>query len=176
MEHLAKVKERLNSLTELHDLVGALRSMTATQAKEAQQAFSGTESYARVIEHAIAAAAQLAGPAGAEAFGAAGDGRPVLIEPLRLGAEALGQAANPAGLAGARALATVALVAPGAEDALGPLRAVLGGEGVVAAASAWDGRCVARFAAGDALPLKRAVARALTALRGGEDLPRVWQI
>ena len=79
MEHLAKVKERLNSLTELHDLVGALRSMTATQAKEAQQAFAGTESYARVIEHAIAAAAQLAGPAGAEAFGAAGDGRPVLI-------------------------------------------------------------------------------------------------
>jgi len=104
------------------------------------------------------------------------DGRPVLIEPLRLGAEALGQAANPAGLAGARALATVALVAPGAEDALRPLRAALGGEGVVSAASAWDGRCVARFAAGDALPLKQAVARALTALRGGEDLPRVWQI
>jgi urease accessory protein len=104
------------------------------------------------------------------------DGRPVLIEPLRLGAAALGQAGNPAGLAGARALATVALVAPGAEDALGPLRAALGGEGVVSAASAWDGRCVARFAAADALPLKQAVARALTALRGGAALPRVWQI
>lgn len=79
MEHLAKVKERLNSLTELHDLVGALRSMTATQAKEAQQAFSGTESYARVIEHAISAAAQLAGRDSLEGPAAEGDGHPVLI-------------------------------------------------------------------------------------------------
>ncbi|WP_212525913.1 F0F1 ATP synthase subunit gamma [Actibacterium sp. MT2.3-13A] len=79
MEHLAKVQARLTSLTELHDLVGALRSMTANQAKEAQQAFDGTESYARAIEHAIAGAAQLAGQGGRAAFGTPGTGRPVLI-------------------------------------------------------------------------------------------------
>jgi len=79
MEHLAKVKARLTSLTELHDLVGALRSMTATQAKEAQRAISGTQSYARVIEHAIAGAAQLAGGEKPDLPGASGGGRGVLI-------------------------------------------------------------------------------------------------
>lgn len=76
MEHLAKVKARLTSLTELHDLVGALRSMTASQAKEAQRAISGTEGYARVVEHAIAAAAQLAS---GDRPDPPGGGRPVLI-------------------------------------------------------------------------------------------------
>lgn len=62
MEHLSKIRARLHSLSELHDLVGAMRSMTATHAKEAQQAFAGTESYARLIEQAIAGAARLLAP------------------------------------------------------------------------------------------------------------------
>jgi len=103
------------------------------------------------------------------------EGRPVLIEPLRLTDAALGD--RPALLAGARALATVALVAPGAEDATGAVRAAIDGlpDGVVAAASGWDGKCVVRLRAVDGWPLRRALARLLSVLRGGAALPRVWQ-
>ena len=102
-------------------------------------------------------------------------GRPVLIEPLRLSDAALGD--RPALLAGARALATVALVAPGAEDAVGPVRAAIAGlpDGVAAAASGWDGKCVVRLRAADGWPLRRALVRLLAVLRGGAALPRVWQ-
>lgn len=100
------------------------------------------------------------------------DGAPVLIEPLHLTPATLAQAANPAGLAGNRAFATVVFIAPGAEDALGPARGVLGDAGAV---SAWDGKCVARLQAADAYPLKRALAPLLETLRGAA-LPRVWQL
>lgn len=104
------------------------------------------------------------------------EGRPVLIEPLRLCEAVLGD--RPALLAGARAVATVALVAPGAEDALGPVREAIAGFGpeVAAAASGWDGKCVVRLRATEGWPLRRAVARLLGALRGGAALPRVWQV
>ncbi|MDE3078626.1 MAG: urease accessory protein UreD [Paracoccaceae bacterium] len=106
------------------------------------------------------------------------DGRPVFVEPLRVTTPTL--SAGPAALAladgrAARAFATVALIAPGAEDALGPVRAALSDIGVEAAASAWNGRAVARLMAADAAPLKRALARILDTLRGS-PLPRVWQI
>ncbi|MGC8202841.1 urease accessory protein UreD [Aliiroseovarius sp. PTFE2010] len=104
------------------------------------------------------------------------DGAPVLIEPLALGARALARRASGAVLGGARAVTTVALVAPGAQDALGPARQVLDGlDGVQAAASAWDGKLVIRAMAGDGWPLRRALAAILTQLRGA-DLPRVWQL
>ena len=81
-----------------------------------------------------------------------------------------------AGLGDAVAVATLALFAPDAEDRLGALRAVLPSDGVVrAAASAWDGRVVARFMAPAAWPLRQAVARAVATVTGGV-LPRVWQI
>lgn len=102
------------------------------------------------------------------------DGVPVLVEPVALDADAL--APRPALLDGARALATVVLVADGAEDALGPVRAALGAPGVRAAASAWDGRCLVRMTAQDGLPLRRAVARVLSVMRRGAPLPRVWQL
>jgi urease accessory protein len=99
-------------------------------------------------------------------------GIPQLVDAVRLGDAGL--LTGPAGLNGARAVAMLALVAPGAEDALGPLRAALAGaEGVAAAASAWDGRCVARLMAADGWPLRRALGRALGVLRG-RPLPRVW--
>ena len=85
-------------------------------------------------------------------------GRPVLIEPLHLVAQAL--TAGPAVLGGARAFATLALVAPGAMDAVG--------------ASGFDGKLVIRLMAGDGWPLKRQIMRLLRALRPG-PLPRVWQ-
>jgi urease accessory protein len=73
-------------------------------------------------------------------------------------------------LSGARAMATVALVAPGAEEALGPVRQVLGPG---AAASGWNGKCVVRVLAPGARELRRAVAAVLAVLRPG-GLPRVW--
>jgi urease accessory protein len=104
------------------------------------------------------------------------DGVPVLIEPLRLGADALARRGNAAILGPATAFATVALVAPGAEDALGPVRAALAGldAGVEAAASGWDGKCILRAVARDAFALRRLVACVLNTLRPG-PLPRVWQ-
>jgi len=99
-------------------------------------------------------------------------GRLALCEPVRFETAALGERAALA--AGMRALATVVLMAPGAEDALAPVRAVLPGQG--AAASAWDGRCVVRIMAADALPMKRAVAAVLAVMRRGAPLPRVWQV
>jgi urease accessory protein len=101
------------------------------------------------------------------------DGAPVLIEPLRLTSEVLARR-SPATLGVARAMATVILAGPGAEDALGPVRAALAEPGTEAAASAWDGRLVVRAMAEDGWPLRRLVARVLTILRGG-PLPRVWQ-
>jgi urease accessory protein len=111
------------------------------------------------------------------------NGQPCLIDALHLDDAALdgGDArAHPALWGGARAAATLALVAPGAEAALGAVRAALaahdGHDGIEAAASGWDGRCLVRVLGPDALPLKRAVAAALGVMRAGRALPRVWQI
>ncbi len=98
------------------------------------------------------------------------DNIPVLAEPLRLTDATLARAAGPAVLQGARAMATVALVAPGAEDAVAALRAVLP---EMAGASGWDGKCVARILAPGAREVRQAVAAALTVLHN-RPLPRVW--
>ncbi|MFD1912659.1 urease accessory protein UreD [Halodurantibacterium flavum] len=101
-------------------------------------------------------------------------GRPVLLEPFSLQDAALGHSAT---TGEARAMATVALITQGAEDALIPVRSALAAQAEVdAAASAWDGKCVLRLMAADALPLKRAVAAVMLVLRAGRPLPRVWQI
>ena len=99
-------------------------------------------------------------------------GQPVFLEPLRLTPQTL--TAGPAALGTFRAFATIALIAPGAEDMLDPVRRALP-EGMMAAASAWDGKCVVRLMAADAMPLKATMARILNAIRG-KPLPRVWQI
>ncbi|MBC2836590.1 urease accessory protein UreD [Paragemmobacter straminiformis] len=101
-------------------------------------------------------------------------GRPLHVEPLALDAAALG--AGAATLGAARAFVSVVMVAPDAGDLLGPLRAVLDGDGVAAAASAYDGRLTLRMMAADGWPLRRQIARALSVLRRGAALPRVWQI
>lgn len=102
------------------------------------------------------------------------EGRPVLVEPLAFDDADL-SAKGAAGLDGARALATLALFAEGAEDALGPVRAQLAEDGVRAHASAWDGKLIVRAMAADAQPLRRLVARIATHLGRG-PLPRVWQL
>jgi len=99
-------------------------------------------------------------------------GRSVHLEPLALDPARIGPQA--AGLAGARAVSTVVMVAQGAEDAIGPARAALTEPGVTAAASGWDGRLVVRLMAPDGWPLRRQLVRLLAALRQS-PLPRVWQ-
>ena len=101
------------------------------------------------------------------------DGRPVLVEPLRLGSAALG--AGVGVLQGARAFASLALVGQGAEAALGPVRAVLDEPGVNAGASGFDGKLTVRLMAADGWPLRRQLLRLLAVLREG-PVPRVWQM
>ncbi len=100
--------------------------------------------------------------------------RPVLVEPLMLNAAALqaGAAVLPEG---ARAFASLALVAPGAEDALAPMRAALDEPGVAGGASGFDGKLTLRLIAADGWPLRRQILRLLQILRRA-PAPRVWQI
>ena len=100
-------------------------------------------------------------------------GAPLHLEPFALDAARLGP--GPAGLDGARAFASLVLVAQGAEDALSPLRATLGMPGVRAAASGFDGRLTVRLMAQDGWPLRQQVIAILNQLRPGA-LPRVWQM
>ena len=79
--------------------------------------------------------------------------------------------AHPANLGGARAFATLVFAAPGCADALDPVRDALGPDG---AASAWDGRLVARVVHRDAQALRRALIRVIVCLRR-TPMPRVWQ-
>jgi urease accessory protein len=100
-------------------------------------------------------------------------GRPVLVEPLHLGTGAL--TAGPGVLNGARAFATLALVAQGAGDAVARVRRVLDEPGVAGGASGLDGRLIVRLMAGDGWPLRRQFLRILAVLRPG-PCPRVWQL
>lgn len=100
-------------------------------------------------------------------------GRLLWLEPLHLCPDAFDGLAT---LRGARALASVALIRPGAGDLLSPLRAVLTESGVAAAASALPDRLMLRMMAADGWPLRRQLARALAVLRQGAPLPRVWQM
>ena len=75
---------------------------------------------------------------------------------------------------GARAVATLILAAPGAQDALASVRAELDEPGVTGAASALDGRLVLRCLAPDAWPLRRQMLRLIERLSPGAT-PRCWQ-
>ncbi|MBN2629710.1 MAG: urease accessory protein UreD [Rhodobacteraceae bacterium] len=101
-------------------------------------------------------------------------GCPVMVEPLRLTDGAL--LTGVAGLAGARAFASVAMLGQGVADLLEPLRRVLDEPGVVGAASAPDGRLMLRLMAADGWPMRRQITRCLAVLRRGAALPRVWQM
>lgn len=101
------------------------------------------------------------------------EGQPVFVEPLRMDSAALG--AGAAVFAGHRAMATLALIAQGAEDALSRVRDVLDEPGVSAGASALDGKLIVRLMAADGWPLRRQTIRILDILRPG-PLPRIWQI
>ncbi|MCR5879483.1 urease accessory protein UreD [Phenylobacterium sp. J367] len=96
----------------------------------------------------------------------------VFADDLRLEGAVAATAARAPLLAGARAFATLLLVAEDAGRFLEPARAALGELG---GASVFDGKLVARVAAPDGLTLRRALIPTLEALRGGAPLPRVWR-
>ncbi len=97
---------------------------------------------------------------------------PLHLEVLRLDQARIKFSA--AGLADARAFATVVLIDPDAAGALPALRATLTHDAVRAAASSLPGRLVIRLMARDGWPLRRQLAEILTCLRR-TPLPRVWQ-
>jgi urease accessory protein len=103
-------------------------------------------------------------------------GRLVYADALRFEGDLARVFAGRATLAGARALATLVLAAPDAGDRLEPARRLLRStEGVEAAASAWNGLLVLRFAAAEGARLRAALVPFLQAFRG-TALPRVWSL
>ncbi|MEM9247313.1 MAG: urease accessory protein UreD [Pseudomonadota bacterium] len=108
------------------------------------------------------------------------DGRPVVLDAVSLSSDTLADRFARAGLADARAVATLGLVAQGAEDAATALRAVALPDGVRCGISGWDGRCLVRLMAEDGWPLRVAMAAIVRHLgtRNGNAgaVPRVWQI
>lgn len=102
-------------------------------------------------------------------------GAPVWVDPFAISQKVLDGSESAVTLAGARAFATIALIEQGAEDAAERFRSVIESfDGVVAAVSGWNGKCIIRMRATDAWPLRRAVAQVLKIARQG-SLPRVWQ-
>jgi urease accessory protein len=76
---------------------------------------------------------------------------------------------------GLAAVALLVLAAADAESRLGVLRELLAGATALAAASAWNGLLVARFAARDSAALRDDLLPALALLRDGRPPPRVWR-
>ncbi|MCA8882377.1 MAG: urease accessory protein UreD [Rhodobacteraceae bacterium] len=105
------------------------------------------------------------------------EGRPVLIDPLKIGPPMLDRRGDPAILGGAVAFGWLALVAPDALDRLGAVRQRIAeaADTVQAAASAWDGKLVLRALAHDGYDLRCCMAQCLSYL-AGRDLPRVWTL
>jgi urease accessory protein len=102
------------------------------------------------------------------------DGRLLLHDAIRLDGEVASVLAHRATGNGARAVATLVLVDPGAEALCDPLRAALTGLPVEAGVSAWDGLLLSRIVAAEGACLRAAVVAGLALLRGGRALPRVW--
>ncbi|MEH3116833.1 MAG: urease accessory protein UreD [Methylorubrum populi] len=104
------------------------------------------------------------------------DGRLAYADTLRLEGAVTAVMARKAIGGGARALATILDLSPGAEARLDEARALLDPlpAGVEAGASAWNGHLAVRMLAPTIAPLRAGAARFLAAWRG-RPMPRVWQ-
>lgn len=102
------------------------------------------------------------------------DGRLIFADAARIGGDIDAVAAGPATLAGMKAMATMVLAAPGAEDKLAGARAVLDPL-ATAGASALSGVLICRLVAADDRTL-RATLVPLLNLLAGWALPRVWHL
>ncbi len=101
------------------------------------------------------------------------DGRLVFADGLRFDGDTTLTLAGAATGNGARALATVVLVAPEAESAIDRARAALIESSSEAGVSAWNGMLVARLIAIDGQALRADLIRLIETLRG-RPMPRVW--
>ncbi|MDB5722344.1 MAG: ureD [Alphaproteobacteria bacterium] len=102
-------------------------------------------------------------------------GRLVHADSIRMEGDLAALRDRAATLGGAQAFATVLLAGPN-RMAIDDLRSLLpSGDGIEAAASALPSITVVRMLAPHGDPLRPALARLLTLLRGG-PLPRVWQV
>lgn len=101
------------------------------------------------------------------------DGRLVFADDVRLGDDPARQMAARASGGGARALATILHVAPGAELRIDGARGMLDGAAAECGASAWNGMLLMRFASPDPQALRADVARAIEWVRA-RPMPRSW--
>ena len=101
------------------------------------------------------------------------EGRLVFADDLRIAGPMAAVGDRAPVLAGAKAFASILLVADDTARFLHPLRAALAESG---GASAFDGKLFARVTAPDGFTLRQALLPALELLRDGEPLPRVWRI
>ncbi len=101
------------------------------------------------------------------------DGKLVFADAVRIGGDVATLLQRPALGAGARAVATLVHIAPGAEQRLDAVRACLDGAPFACAASAWNGMLVARFAAAVPHDL-HSIAKAAVCAITGSELPRAW--
>ena len=101
-------------------------------------------------------------------------GRLVLHDAIRLAGNLHAALDRPAVAAGARAVATLVLVAPDAAARLDGVRAALASAPVEAGASAWNGMLVARLLGHDGACLRAGIVAGLAVLRDERPLPRVW--
>ena len=101
-------------------------------------------------------------------------GELVLAKALRLDGNVRALLDRPALGRGARAIASLLMVAPDAEAKLDDVRAILAEAPVAAGASAWNGMLLARLATHSPEAMRAVILRLLTALRG-RGAPRVWQ-
>lgn len=102
------------------------------------------------------------------------DGRLVFAEDVRLEPGPTALLDRPAIGAGARAIATMLLVAPDAQARLTDCRAVLEGAGCDGGASAFEGLCVVRLVS-PSPDVLRATILALISRLVGRAAPRVWR-
>lgn len=102
-------------------------------------------------------------------------GRLIYADALTLDADIERLMAKAAIGGGASAMAVLVHAAAGAPALIDPVRQALEGARGHAAASTWNGLLAVRFLAPDGETLRHDVAAALSVLRGGAPLPRVWR-
>ncbi len=103
------------------------------------------------------------------------NGRLIYADTLALDGDVAALMARAAIGGGARAMAVIVHASDAARGLLAPVRAALGDAAGLAAASSWNGLLAVRLLAPDGETLRRDIALALAALRGGRPLPRVWR-
>jgi urease accessory protein len=101
------------------------------------------------------------------------DGKLIFADGIRLDGDSVDILAGAATGGGALAMATVLLVAPGAETMLGAARDALAPAAGEGGASAWNGMLVARLLAPDGFTLRADLTRLIETLRG-TTMPRTW--